>query len=99
MKRMQGALAAAVLVLGFGGAAVAPASAATGSPAAAEPAVVSCSFGELYDDEGLTDFNRYVARNTQLSVSGRSNTAWRVTIHTSGNPVGWMSGECVRFLA
>lgn len=98
MKRVQGALAAAALVVGFGLAGAVPASAAP-AETAQTPAVVSCSFGELYNDSGLTDFFRYVSRDTELTVTGGSSAAWEVTVQSSGNPTGWMSGECVRFLA
>lgn len=99
MRRIQGALAAAALVLGFGVATAVPASAASETTLADSPAVVSCSFGELYHDQGLTDFYQYIPRDTELTVTGGSNQAWQVTVHNNSRQTGWMSGECVRFLA
>lgn len=74
---------------------------ATPARAAADPAVTGCSFTPLYATyaEGqLADVKYYYPRNTTLSVTAGDGEAWQVTVTRNGDQ-GWMSADCVRFLA
>ena len=67
----------------------------------ADPAVTGCSFTPLYAayvDGQLSDIKYYYPRNTTLTVSGGDGNAWQVTVDRNGDQ-GWMTADCVRFLA
>ncbi|MFD0556821.1 hypothetical protein FB566_2073 [Stackebrandtia endophytica] len=94
MRSAVAAAAAAGLVL----------AASSPAHAAADPALVNCSFAGLYDSydaSGGTGLQGYTKRDDSLTVTAGNGHAWEVTVNDGfmSGKSGWIESDCVIFLA